>query len=751
MDRFATVSEFVEYLSVVEEDLTAPTSLTPPAAGGAAGGSTGDGGDTGDGGNGGASDDEPESDSLEARRGDLVGGEWRIAKRLGTGSTSRAFLAHNVRTDADEVLKVALSEDKAPRLEHEARVLRGLADSRIIRLARQEPIRVGGRTVLVLAHAGERTVARKLRDEGRLTVDELETFSDYLFGAADYLDGEGVTHRDLKSDNIAIKIRKNRSRQLVLIDFSLAGISVQELEAGTPRYLAPFLGPPLRPVYDAAAERYALAVTLHEMASAELPVWGDGQSESARQTDGPPQLAVEAFDPAIRDGLTAFFLRAFERDARRRFTTLKEMRDAWTAVFRAADAAIPTSIDPADALERGRGGRGGEPDGAETGGLPSAPAGTDAEPLADEAERLAWRARDELAAQATATTPLEAAGLSPRTLSAAHELAAVTVADLLALTPKQLISKLGMGVKTRRELQSRIREWRARLGASPEDGRPPRVFAADLAQIGLDDIAALLVPAVQRTGRNATEVAATRLLLLGLPDDNGALAGLPAWPQHRLVAERLDVTPARIAQVLVKQRRAWSRQPVVGNVLRELIELLAASGRVMSVGELAAALLGRRGAVVDGEELRRAIATAVVRAAVETDEVADEPRLRTRRQGDRILVALEVAEFDDPTTPPAPALLDYAYALGAAADRLAAAEVLPSSATVLADPGRDQHRRIVQRQPPPVAPGSPDGRRVHFRPPRVRLRPRVDRRVGRRRRVVGDRWDGPGRRGRRGG
>lgn len=282
VDRFATVSEFVEYLSVVEEDLTAPTSLTPPAAGGAAGGSTGDGGDTGDGGNGGASDDEPEPDPLETRRGDLVGGEWRIAKRLGTGSTSRAFLAHNVRTDADEVLKVALSEDKAPRLEHEARVLRGLADSRIIRLARQEPIRVGGRTVLVLAHAGERTVARKLRDEGRLTVDELETFSDYLFGAADYLDGEGVTHRDLKPDNIAIKIRKNRSRQLVLIDFSLAGISVQELEAGTPRYLDPFLGPPLRPVYAAAAERYALAVTLHEMASAELPVCGATASPSRR-------------------------------------------------------------------------------------------------------------------------------------------------------------------------------------------------------------------------------------------------------------------------------------------------------------------------------------------------------------------------------------------------------------------------------------------------------------------------------------
>ncbi|WP_203872166.1 BREX system serine/threonine kinase PglW, partial [Planomonospora parontospora] len=294
--RLTTVAEFLEMLEAVEEEATAPESVHPE-------------GET--------VPEAEEADPLEARPGDVVGGTWRIEKRLGTGSTSRAFLAENLTSGKKEVLKVALSDEKAARLEHEAAVLRRLGnDSRVIRLVRDEPLRVGGRTLIVLDHAGELTVARKIREDGRLSPDELEVFSDYLFGAVDFLEGEGVTHRDIKPDNIAIRVRPNRTRQLVLFDFSLAGISVKEIEAGTPGYLDPFLGTASRQVYDAHAERYALAVTLHEMASGELPEWGDGKTE-ARFTEGPPTLATEAFDPAIRDGLVDFFQRALHREAKK--------------------------------------------------------------------------------------------------------------------------------------------------------------------------------------------------------------------------------------------------------------------------------------------------------------------------------------------------------------------------------------------------------------------------------------------------
>lgn len=67
---------------------------------------------------------------------------------------------------------------------------------------------------------------------------------------------------------------------------------------------------------------------------------------------------------------------------------------------------------------------------------------------------------------------------------------------------------------------------------------------------------------------------------------------------------------------------------------------------------------------------------------------------------------MEVSENDAPDTQAAPALLDYADALGKAADRLADSEVLPSPATVLrtlaavSGPGgaadaMDERRRVI--------------------------------------------------------
>jgi serine/threonine protein kinase len=192
-------------------------------------------------------------------------------------------------------------------------VLRRLrSDSRVIRLVRPDVIEVGDRSVLVFEHVSRDTLARKLRQDGRLTVDELETYGDQLFDVVAFLEGENVHHRDLKPDNIVIRTKPNRTKTPVLFDFSLASISVRDLHAGTPRYLDPFLGQGRRTTYDDAAERYALAVTLHEMASAQLPVWGDNRTLETL-TEGPPTLAVEAFEPILRDALAEFFAKALHR------------------------------------------------------------------------------------------------------------------------------------------------------------------------------------------------------------------------------------------------------------------------------------------------------------------------------------------------------------------------------------------------------------------------------------------------------
>ncbi|MGW1672789.1 BREX system serine/threonine kinase PglW [Streptomyces sp. NPDC002324] len=671
--RTRTAAEFLEWLDVVERGLRPQPEpdLQPEAH-------------------------VEEGDPLDAAPDDVVGGRYLVRRSLGQGSTARALLAEDQKRDnAQVVLKIARADKYAAALRREADVLSKLRnDSKVIHLAVPEPVRIGPRTVLVLDHAGDRTVARQLREGGPLLTDQLETYATYLFAAVDFLDGEGVWHRDLKPDNIAIRVRPNGTRQLVLFDFSLAGLDVDLVKAGTEGYLDPFVETITRGRYDAQAEWYALAATLHEMASGELPQWGDG-SVLARQTDPKewpyPKIAAEAFDSALRDGLVDFFQRALHRDHRKRFADLKEMQRAWQRVFALAD-------QPVQARSTGH----PEDEGTPATALPPGEL-PPVDPVADEARR------NDDAAKATRDTLLLFAGLSVRAVSFLNGLQLNTVGDLLDYSTRRLVNRPGLGARTRDEINRRIKQWRLALDVrqpSPLSPTERGDSAAEIAEakaeqtetgndrplrrISLDALVSLLVPKPSPRGRNATEVETVRLLL-GLPDESGNLPPeLPSWPLNKSVAPLTSeqVTEGRIAQIVGAQRKKWAGEEALRALRDEVVDILTAMGRVASATELAEALVARRGTVQADPPLRRALGMAAVRAAYEVDWAQTPRRIRGRRHGDtgdnRMLLALEVDEDTDaPDTPSAPALLDYADRLGKAADALAGRDTLAGPGTVL--------------------------------------------------------------------
>ncbi|MFB7393561.1 BREX system serine/threonine kinase PglW [Streptomyces sp. NPDC056191] len=710
--RLSSLDDFLEMLEVVEEALTAPSPSAQPLRP--------------------AAEPVPEKDPLEAVAGDVLAGRWEVRRRLGTGSTSRAFLVRDLTVGPDvrfakslAVLKVAVSDRSGEVLRREAEVMGRLrADSRIIRLIEPEPQSIGGKAVLVMEYVGderetdsapaepgstrmrrrEETVARQLRDSGRLSVDQLEAYGDYLFGAVDFLEGEGVWHRDIKPDNIAIRIRPNRTRELVLIDFSLAGYPVKETEAGTDGYLDPFIGTLTdRSVYDAHAERYALAVTLHEMASRELPVWGGGKV-SPRQTSPEkepyPAIAADAFDPAVKDGLVEFFRQALHRDASQRFKDLKPMRDAWKKIFLAMDEAKPSSrrARPQD----------------ET----ASPESADAE-IASAEEETAEAQRDRLAAAVERTTSISASGLSPAAESFVFGLRVYTVGELLDHSQRTLVNAPGLGAKTRKEVLNRIKQWRQQLAEQPAAPLTPEgrkaakeelsaaeaAVAVAVAQTGaggdsaralrtvsLDALATIFVPELKKDGSNRNECEMVRLLLR-LPDEQGVVPEIGVWPKQKDVAEALHLSAGRIPQMLKTQRGRWKRHAAVQALRSEILELLHELGRVASAAEIADALTVRRGTELQERAQRRALALAAVRAVLETEQlVPDEAAFRhapNRDASDEAmgagLLALEVGDEDAPETPSAPGLLDYAQRLGKVADRLAKLDTLPTSTTVLGE------------------------------------------------------------------
>lgn len=700
--RLSSVDEFLEMLEIVEETLTAPEPTSTPNA--------------------------PEKDPLDAVAGDVLVGRWEVRRRLGTGSTSRAFLVRDLHAEANKtrplaVLKVSLSDSRGEVLIREAEVMGRLRpDSRVIRLVEQEPLQIGGRTVLALEYVGDErdgsaeasdgvsrhrrrqeTVARQLREGGRLQIDQLEAYGDYLFGAVDFLEGEGVWHRDIKPDNIAIRIRPNRTRELVLIDFSLAGYPAKNVEAGTEGYLDPFVETVTRGTYDSHAERYAVAVTLHQIASGELPRWGDG-AVPPRMTDSAewpyPTIAAEAFDPAVRDGLVTFFQKALRRDTSKRFPELKPMRDAWKKIFLDASQAVPSghrSRHPGPGEEK-----------------PAA--------IAEAESETAEQQRNRLASEVRRDTPLSVAGLTGAAESFLYGLGVTTVGELLDYSRRKLVNAPGLGAKTRNEVQRRQREWGEKLRENPISPLTPKgreeakeeieQLVADepnstgqarpaddwspsrLRSLSLDALATIFVPVINNNGSNRNKAEMVRLLLR-LPNEDGVLPDIPAWPRQKDVAEALGLTAGRIPQMLKEERKRWKELPSVQALCEEILELVTDMGRIASAAEIADALAVRRGTQLTGREQRRALALAAVRAVVEVEQLVPEEaefqHQANRKATDEALgsglLALDVREDDAPDTPTAPGLLDYALRLGRTADRLARLDTLPTAATVLAELG----------------------------------------------------------------
>ncbi|WP_437338607.1 protein kinase domain-containing protein [Sorangium sp. So ce394] len=267
----------------------------------------------------------PELDPLEAVKGAVLGGDLRVLGELGSGATARVFKVSHPR-EGEVALKVPLSDAHDERIAREGEVLERLRRlPGVDRIAHFIEARtLAGRTCLVVQLAGERTLADEIRAEGALSLDYARRWGDDLLTALRSLEEAGVQHRDIKPANIGLTSGAEKGRKrLLLFDFSLSQRPADELGIGTPAYKDPEL--PVRGRWDDAADRWAAAITLHEMFTglrpAPLPAAGPGAVAV--------HLEPDRFDADVRDGLVRFFERAFQAAARDRFAAADDMRDAF--------------------------------------------------------------------------------------------------------------------------------------------------------------------------------------------------------------------------------------------------------------------------------------------------------------------------------------------------------------------------------------------------------------------------------------
>ncbi len=627
----------------------------------------------------------PELDPLLAKPGDALGDELLVESAdndlpvLGQGATSRVLKVTRVSDGRSYALKISLSPEHDARLGAEADELERLRHPHIVQLVAR--LTFAGRPCLLLSLAGTETLQRRLAREGSVALEYALRFGEDLLDALDYLETQGILHRDLKPANLGVGSVSKTAERLVLFDFSLAGVPLSDIQVGTAAYRDPFLN--LRGTWDHAAERWGAAVTLHELLTGIRPSF----DRPVVDPDASLFIAIERFDPAVREALAAFFTRAFARDLEHRFASASEMRRAWSLAIGVDAAASGAPQDGPVALP--------SPD------------------------RLA---------EIGPKTPVEALPLSARARNALDRAGLLTAGDLRGLPDNRLSAIRGIGRKVAQEILAFRDAWAAvrpdDLGARPPlfpgyrgedvplpslgDATLPGAALAALVDAGYPTAAALaaapkdVVKALAR--RLRLDLRALTALLRRLNDADATHsepATLEAWVdallparsrryQHpralfgldeslpsaasltvRAFADARGLTPAAVYLALGKARGDWADHPALGALRHEAHTVLAESGGALPLDKAAQALAARIPAArTTPAATATAIAAALLRVIAEVDR--DDPAgLRALRLEHG---PLWLAASDDHAR--------TLKALGGAADAFAARAIVPAPSEV---------------------------------------------------------------------
>lgn len=265
-------------------------------------------------------------------------GHYQVEARLGRGGMGEVYLARDTRLGRKVALKVlpadlAADPDRRARFELEARAVAALNHSNIVTIHSVEEVE--GVHFLTMELVEGRTLGELIPDHGF----DLDTFLDRAIPLADAVAAahtQGITHRDLKPDNVMVEA----GGRLKVLDFGLAkpradGVAPlatmetvtrtgEGVIVGTAAYMSPEQadGKPADPRSDV----FSLGIILFEMAAGRRPFAGDSAVSvlSSILKDTPPSL--QELRPELPRSLAALVQRCLEKDPDRRPQTALEVR-----------------------------------------------------------------------------------------------------------------------------------------------------------------------------------------------------------------------------------------------------------------------------------------------------------------------------------------------------------------------------------------------------------------------------------------
>lgn len=241
----------------------------------------------------------PKTGSREADPcvGRLLGDRYEVGELIGVGGMGRIhrglqrsldrpvaikFIHPHLMTSAMAVSRFLLEARAASRLSHPNVV-------NVFDFGRTDPDE-GGELYLVMELLSGSNLAKIIEREGPLPLDRTANILRQTLLALSEAHRHGITHRDVKPENIFIERHYGDVDHIKVIDFGIASMGEEHVSTsgqllGTPAYMAPeqVIGEPVGPFTDV----YAVGVILFELLVGRLPFEGDTSKICVSQASAP--------------------------------------------------------------------------------------------------------------------------------------------------------------------------------------------------------------------------------------------------------------------------------------------------------------------------------------------------------------------------------------------------------------------------------------------------------------------------------
>src|SRR5437762_729423 len=262
-----------------------------------------------------------------------IAGRYRLEGRLGFGGMSTVNLAMDVRLERQVAVKLLaehLADDPAfvSRFQREAQAAARLVHPNIVQVFDSGQDDRTGQYFIVMEYIEGSSCAEILRDDGWVEVEEALSIIEQACEGLNYAHRHGVVHRDVKPGNLL----RAREGEVKLADFGIAKATEQSsiTQVGSVLGTAAYLAPEQARGEEAGprADLYALGVVAYQLISGRLPYEASSPTELALKQQREAPALLHLLNPDVTPQLAAAVDRALALEARDRFGSAEEMRQA---------------------------------------------------------------------------------------------------------------------------------------------------------------------------------------------------------------------------------------------------------------------------------------------------------------------------------------------------------------------------------------------------------------------------------------